>query len=252
MPWISLGSSGSVTRLTTAGMVASLSGDSELKASFRPAGMTSSLTSGLPSRDTCTRSRGLPPTGADAPLIRTRLRSVVDQMPMTGLRMALPLSATSLNGTCRAMVFTLYPASVSCPTSVRSPPYSTSNARRSRKNGSSACPANVDQPPGRVLVAALRRSPYLGIDAGPTRDGATGTFLARTLNGWPLNDDSRVYVWRKSRFSSSSDVTGPLLYRNVLLPRRSWVWNVYRKTASAFPSPSLSTLMLYVASVANG
>jgi hypothetical protein len=54
----------------------------------------------------------------------------------------------------------------------------------------------------------------------------------RVLNGPPLNDDSSVYVCRNSRFSSSRRVTGPLLYRNVLLPRLSMVLNVYRKTAS--------------------
>ena len=56
MPSISLGSSGSVTRATTSGMVASLFGVSPLKASFSPAGSTTSLTSGLPSRETCTGS----------------------------------------------------------------------------------------------------------------------------------------------------------------------------------------------------
>ena len=70
--------------------------------------------------------------------MRTRARSVVDQIPMFGLRFASPPSATSLNGTCSAIVFTLYPASVSWPTSLRLPPYSRSNTRRSRKNGSSA------------------------------------------------------------------------------------------------------------------
>jgi hypothetical protein len=49
------------------------------------------------------------------------------------------------------------------------------------------------------------------MDAGPTRDGATGPRLTRVLNGSPSNDDSIVYVWRTSRFSSSSEVTGPLL-----------------------------------------
>jgi hypothetical protein len=40
-------------------------------------------------------------------VIRTRGRSVVVQMPMFGLRVASPLSATSLNGTCNTMVLTL-------------------------------------------------------------------------------------------------------------------------------------------------
>src|SRR3954467_3503203 len=88
--------------------------------------------------------------------------------------------------------------------------------------------------------------------AWPTRDGATGAPAMRVLNGSPWNDDSRVYVWRNSRFSSSSDVTGPLAYRKVFLPRRSTFWNVHRNTASALASPSLSTLMRYAASGAKG
>ncbi len=56
MAWMSFGTSGSVTRCTTAGMLASLSGLSELNASFSPAGTTTSLTSGLPSRETWTQS----------------------------------------------------------------------------------------------------------------------------------------------------------------------------------------------------
>jgi len=66
--------------------------------------------------------------------------------------------------------------------------------------------------------------------------------VTRVLNGSPLNDDSSVYVWRNSRFSSSIVVTGPLLYRNVLPPRLSMFLKVHRKTASALASPSLSTL----------
>ena len=84
--------------------MASLSGGIALKASFRPAGTTTSLTSGLPSRDTWTQS---PVPLAVWPVIRTRGRSVVVQTPMTGLRFASPFSATSLNGTCSAIVFTL-------------------------------------------------------------------------------------------------------------------------------------------------
>ena len=79
------------------------------------------------------------------------------------------------------------------------------------------------------------------MDAGPVRDGATGASFTRTVNGPPLNDDSSVYVWRTSRFGSSSEVTGPLLYRNVFVPRLSTVWNVQRNVASGSASPSLST-----------
>src|SRR6185437_6170355 len=104
MPWISLGTSGSLTRATTGAIEASLTGGRALKASFRLAGTTTSLTNGLPRRETWTQSV------ADVdvvPVMRTRCRSAVDQMPMLGLRAALAFSATSLNGTWIAIVFTL-------------------------------------------------------------------------------------------------------------------------------------------------
>ena len=41
------------------------------------------------------------------PVMRTLGRSAVDQMPTTGLRFASSFSATSLNGTWIAIVFTL-------------------------------------------------------------------------------------------------------------------------------------------------
>src|SRR5829696_5900720 len=86
----------------------------------------------------------------------------------------------------------------------------------------------------------------------PTRDGATGAPVMRVMNGRPLNDDSRVYVCRKSRFSSLIDVTGPFAYRNVLAPRLSMFLNVQRRRACGLASPLLSTLMTYRASVAKG
>ena len=69
------------------------------------------------------------------------LRDVVLQMPTIGFASASLLRARSVFGTCRANVFTLKPASVSSPTSVRFAPYSRSNTRRSRKNASSDWPA---------------------------------------------------------------------------------------------------------------
>src|SRR5882672_7445848 len=104
MPWISLGTSGFLTRATTGATEASLAGGRALKASFRPAGTTTSLTSGLPRRETWTHCL------ADVvvlPVMRTRGRSAVDQMPMFGLRFAFLFSATSLNGTWIAIVLTL-------------------------------------------------------------------------------------------------------------------------------------------------
>ncbi len=74
-------------------------GVSELNASLSPAGTTTSLTSGWPSRETCTQ----PPDDCAVGHAGPRGRSVVVQTPITGLRLASPFSATSLNGTCSAM-----------------------------------------------------------------------------------------------------------------------------------------------------
>ena len=100
-------------------MVASLFGVSPLKASFSPAGITTSFTSGLPSRDTCTGS----PTAVAAPGESCRVRrSVSLQTPITGFRAGSPFAVTSGSGTCSTQVLTFVLARVSCPTSDRSPP----------------------------------------------------------------------------------------------------------------------------------
>src|SRR5215468_3835328 len=104
MLWMSLGTSGFLTRATTGAIEASLTGGRALKASFRPAGTTTSLTSGLPRRETWTHFEV---DVAVLPLMRTLGRSAVDQMPMFGLRVESPFSVTSLNGTWIAIVFTL-------------------------------------------------------------------------------------------------------------------------------------------------
>jgi hypothetical protein len=52
------------------------------------------------------------------------------------------------------------------------------------------------------------------MDAVPTLDGATGTLSATTVLFPPLIRSS-LYVWVKFRSGSSSEVTGPVLYRNV-------------------------------------
>ena len=89
--------------------------------------MTTSFTSGWPRREICLY------------LPLAFFRSVVLQMPTTDW----PFLVRSPRGTCRATLLTLKPARLSWPASVmQSPPYSTSNTRRSRKNGSSAWPAN--------------------------------------------------------------------------------------------------------------
>ena len=119
MPSMSLGNSGSVTRLTSSGTLRSWSGVSELNRSLSPAGTTTSLTSGLPSRETCTcLPKGFSTPGCSS----IDRRSVSLHTPMTGLCTGSSPSTTSDFGTCNAMVFTLYPARVSCPTSDRLPP----------------------------------------------------------------------------------------------------------------------------------
>src|SRR5207302_118927 len=103
--------------------------------------------------------------------MRTARREAVVQIPTIGL--ALPTSIEL--GICRANEFTLKPFSVSCPTSERFAPYSRSNTRRSRKNGSSACPAHERQLPhfAPVTMASLESVAQFGIEASPTSDGAT-------------------------------------------------------------------------------
>ena len=64
-------------------------------ASFLPAGITTSFTSGMPSRDTCTQD----PPGAR--------REAVLQMPTIGWLSSLPPLASFAFGTCSANVLTL-------------------------------------------------------------------------------------------------------------------------------------------------
>src|SRR5262249_36580976 len=104
MPWISLGTSGSLTRATSGATEASLTGGRALKASFRPAGTTTSLTNGLPRRETW--NQWLVDVAA-LPVMRTLGRSVGDQTPTAGWGVASAFSATSWNGTWIAIVFTL-------------------------------------------------------------------------------------------------------------------------------------------------
>ena len=67
---------------TTGAWSASRSGEIELNASLRLSGTTTSLTSGLPSRETWTNSS----SGASSPATLALRRSVVLHTPMTGLR----------------------------------------------------------------------------------------------------------------------------------------------------------------------
>ncbi len=113
----------------------------------------------MPRRDTWTN---LPSSFWDpsSAWIVVLLRDVVLQMPTIGFASAFPALARSVFGTWSARVFTLKPASVSSPTSVRFAPYRRSNTRRSRKNASSDWPAQVllgAEP--KLTVAAENRSP---------------------------------------------------------------------------------------------
>ncbi len=81
-------------------------GSEELNRSLLPTGTTTSLTSGLPSRLTCTMS----PEASTLPsALSTSMlgREVVLQTPTMGLALASPPSATSLAGTWIATLLTL-------------------------------------------------------------------------------------------------------------------------------------------------
>jgi hypothetical protein len=81
------------------------------------------------------------------------------QIPMMGLSWGSLSRANSVIGTCRATVLTLNPASVSSPASEKSAPYSRSNTLRSRKNGSSDCPANAWLvPPANTWLPCITRA----------------------------------------------------------------------------------------------
>ncbi len=102
----SLGTSGSTTYLAN---WASRDGVDAFHLSLSLRGMTTSLTSGFPRRETCTSSPDdfIPP-GPLSPLRTwTCWRSVSLQMPITGLRFASPFSARALIGSSSAMLCTL-------------------------------------------------------------------------------------------------------------------------------------------------
>ncbi len=106
----------------------------------------------MPRRETWTKS----PLELTLPLLsctRVLCRSAVVQMPMIELEELL----TASSGTWRINVFKLKPFNVSRPVSLNAvlsaqplpvgeQPYTRSNTRKSRKNGSSACPASVVEP----------------------------------------------------------------------------------------------------------
>src|SRR6476619_6052786 len=105
MDWISFGTMGSSTLLTTGVTVWSCDGERALNASLYCKGTTTSFTSGLPSRDTWWKA---PHAVADP--LSDRLvdrRSVVDQTPTTGLCVGSWPSATSDCGTWSTIVLTL-------------------------------------------------------------------------------------------------------------------------------------------------
>ena len=91
---------------------ASFLGTDELNLSFLPSGITTSLTRGMPRRDTLIQ---LPELAGSAPLVdstRVLRRSVCDHTPMMALGSsgpvgALPFAVSLLIGTCRAMLWML-------------------------------------------------------------------------------------------------------------------------------------------------
>src|SRR3954453_11674998 len=101
MDWIRCGTIGSCTFATTGATVWSWNGRRPLNASLNFSGTTTSLTSGLPSRETCTHG---PDTVAPAAVyLTTARRSVVLHTPMTGLRDGAPFSASAFFGTWMAL-----------------------------------------------------------------------------------------------------------------------------------------------------
>src|SRR4051812_18688058 len=108
---MSFGRIGLVTFFTTGVTVWSTDGAIALNASLYLTGTTTSLTSGLPSRETWTHW----PFDASAPAVRVVVarRSVVLHTPMTGFLPGVWRSARYLFGTCSAIVLTLNPVNVS-------------------------------------------------------------------------------------------------------------------------------------------
>ena len=109
----SFGTSGSVTRSSA---TASLVGSMPLNASLRARSITASLTSGLPSRDTCTSAPVCVCAPADS--VRVAKRLAVDHTPMIALgSVALdgtaPLRVERRIGSWIASVLTLKPAVLS-------------------------------------------------------------------------------------------------------------------------------------------
>src|SRR3954467_9517509 len=104
MLWIRLGTIGWSTLATTGATVWATSGWSALNASLYASGTTASFTSGLPSRETWTYGPSLVTPLA---LTLTARSAVLDQTPITGLRVAFPLYASSFFGICRPRVLTL-------------------------------------------------------------------------------------------------------------------------------------------------
>src|SRR6185369_2161069 len=125
--------------------------------------MTTSFTSGMPRRDTCTKLPALVSDPGERVVVVGRL--AVAQTPMIGL----PARSAAF-GTRNARLWTLKPARLSVPASLRLAPYNKSKTRRSRKNGSSVGPANTAEVPPTSLnvLTPAPRPPYCGVDAGPT------------------------------------------------------------------------------------
>ena len=149
---MSFGSSGSVTYSPNC---ASSLGSDAFHVSLSFSGMTTSFTKRH------AEARHLTEVVGDAlslpRLLTSRLlRDAVLHTPTIGFSSASLPSASRSLGTCNASVLTLKPASVSSPTSLRSAPYRRSKTLRSRKNGSSACPANALPPPRRSTMPSSR------------------------------------------------------------------------------------------------
>src|SRR3954454_680775 len=105
MAWTRCGTIGFFTFATTGAIVWSTFGEIPLNASLYFSGMTASLTSGLPSRETWTHLPDVTAPAAEYDVVARR--SVVLHTPMTGFLAGRPFRASRDRGTCSAIVSTL-------------------------------------------------------------------------------------------------------------------------------------------------
>ena len=167
-------------------------GRERLYLSLSLSGITTSLTSGQPRRETWIHPPRLR-SGPSRWSRRVRWRLAVAWMPRTFCLSAvrapgrLPPLASLVIGTSSTSDITLTPSVVGAP-----PTPSRSNTCRSTKNGSSRGPAKKRAPSALAMACSATPSyePF-GNVRSPTCHGATGT-LAASTSCWPLSLSIRL------------------------------------------------------------